>query len=78
MAATRSLMVRVAFVCAVVALLAMAAECHEGHHHGPAMAPSPTGKTMAPSPSPKPSAASFLSSPHLVATAFLGALSFLF
>ncbi|KAH0931510.1 hypothetical protein HID58_008627 [Brassica napus] len=70
--AARSSLIRFAFVCIVLAVLVMTAESHAGHHHGPAKAPA-----MAPG-APAPSAATFSAYPQLIATALVGALSFVF
>ncbi|KAF8118074.1 hypothetical protein N665_0006s0074 [Sinapis alba] len=79
--AARSSLIRLAFVCIVLAVLVMTAESHGGHHHGPtkapAMAPMPQAHTPAPG-APAPSAATFSSYPQLIATVFVGALSFVF
>lgn len=68
--APRSSLIRFAFVCIVLAVMVMTAESQNGTHHGPAMAP----KAHPPS----PSAATFSAYPQLVATALVGALSFVF
>ncbi|CAN6805951.1 unnamed protein product, partial [Brassica oleracea var. botrytis] len=73
--AARSSLIRFAFVCIVLAVLVMSAESHAGHHHGPAMAPMPHAHTPAPG-APAPSAATFSAYPQLIATALVGALSF--
>ncbi|KAL1206021.1 hypothetical protein V5N11_018093 [Cardamine amara subsp. amara] len=77
--APRSSLIRFAFVCIVFAVLVMTAESHNGMH--PAMAPSPHGHGPAASPkahTPAPSAATFSAYPQLIATALVGALSFVF
>ncbi|KAF8046414.1 hypothetical protein N665_3725s0006 [Sinapis alba] len=74
--AARSSLIRLAFVCIVLAVVVMTAESHGGHHHGPTKAPA-----MAPVPhphTPAPSAATFSAYPQLIATVFVGALSFVF
>lgn len=75
--AARNSLIGFAFVCLVLAVLVMTAESHKGMVHGPAMAPS----SHAPGPAPKahapaPSAATFSAYPQLIATALVGALSF--
>ncbi|XP_019084644.1 PREDICTED: uncharacterized protein LOC109126040 [Camelina sativa] len=80
--APRSSLIRFAFVCIVLAVLVMTAESHNGVNHGPAKAPSAHGHGPAASPpkahAPSPSAATFSAYPQLMATALVGALSFLF
>ncbi|CAH8314067.1 unnamed protein product [Eruca vesicaria subsp. sativa] len=89
--AARSSLIRFAFVCIVLAVLVMTAESHAGHNHGPtkapAMAPMPHAHTPAPDAptpgalapgAPAPSAATFSAYPQLIATVFVGALSFVF
>ncbi|VVB14447.1 unnamed protein product [Arabis nemorensis] len=73
--AARSSLIRFAFVCLVLAVLVMTAESHEGHVHAPAMAPS-AHAPKAHAPVPAPSAATFSAYPQLIATALVGALSF--
>ncbi|CAN8256340.1 unnamed protein product [Cochlearia groenlandica] len=74
----RSSLIRLAFVCIVLAVLVMNAESHNGvdhSHMSHAPAPAPHGpKVMAPA----PSAAVFSAYPHVIATALVGALSFIF
>ncbi|EOA21901.1 hypothetical protein CARUB_v10002382mg [Capsella rubella] len=73
--APRSSLIRFAFVCIVLAVMVMTAESHNGHVHGPAKAPA---KAPMPPMAPAPSAATFSAYPQLMATALVGALSFLF
>ncbi|ESQ41397.1 hypothetical protein EUTSA_v10014978mg [Eutrema salsugineum] len=77
--AARSPLIRFAFVCIVLAVLVMTAESHNGHHHGPTKAPSPAPMPHGPEAhAPAPSAATFSAYPQLIATALVGALSFVF
>ncbi|CAN8299773.1 unnamed protein product [Cochlearia groenlandica] len=79
--AARNSLISFALVCIVLAVLVMShnhgpamAPSHEGHDHGPAMAPHNHGPANAPA----PSAATYSAYPQLIATALVGALSFLF
>ncbi|CAH8327721.1 unnamed protein product [Eruca vesicaria subsp. sativa] len=74
--AARSSLMRFAFVCIVLAVLVMTAESHNRVSHGPAKSPSSHDPKAH---APAPSAATFSAYPaQLIATALVGALSFVF
>ncbi|CAE6101038.1 unnamed protein product [Arabidopsis arenosa] len=75
--APRSSLIRFAFVCIVLAVLVMTAESHNGVNHGPAKAPSAHEHGPG-AHAPSPSAATFSAYPQLIATALVGAMSFVF
>lgn len=91
--AARSSLIPFAFLFIVLAVLVMTVESHDGHDHGPAMAPAPHAHhdhdhAMAPAPhahhdhdhapAPPPSAATFSAYPQLIVTALVSVLSFVF